>query len=89
MKRSEEVALTIAIDRLLCITDHPLPEQGQHWVSPAYLGRILDGVARNCEPEKAQQVRWFRMDELPGNRTMTAKNATAAYQRYVPILQTS
>jgi len=28
----EEVGLKIAIDGLLCITDHLLPEEGQHWV---------------------------------------------------------
>ncbi len=76
----EEVGLKIAIDRLLCITDHLLPGEGQHWVSPAYLGRILEGEARNCEPDKTQEVRWFGMDELPTNLTMTAKNAIAAYQ---------
>jgi 8-oxo-dGTP diphosphatase len=76
----EEVGLKIAIDRLLCITDHLLPEEGQHWVSPAYLGRILEGGARNCEPHKTREVRWFGMDELPLNLTMTAKNAIAAYQ---------
>ena len=77
----EEVGLKVVIDRLLCITDHLLPEEGQHWVSPAYLGRILEGEARNCEPHKTHEVRWFRIDELPGNLTMTAKNAIAAYQR--------
>jgi 8-oxo-dGTP diphosphatase len=76
----EEVGLKIAIDRLLCITNHLLPEEGQHWVSPAYLGRILEGEARNCEPHKTQEVRWFGMDELPGNLTMTARNAIVAYQ---------
>jgi ADP-ribose pyrophosphatase YjhB (NUDIX family) len=28
----EEVSLTIAIDSLLCVTDHILPAEGQHWV---------------------------------------------------------
>ena len=77
----EEVGLTIAIDRLLCITDHLLPQEGQHWVSPAYLGRILCGDATNCEPQKTQEVRWFGMDELPGNLTITAKSAITAYRR--------
>jgi 8-oxo-dGTP diphosphatase len=77
----EEVGLTIAIDRFLCITDHLLPDEGQHWVSPAYLGRILDGQARNCEPDTIQEVRWFAIHELPQNLTMTARNAIAAYQR--------
>ncbi len=77
----EEVGLKIAIDRLLCITDHLLPDEGQHWVSPAYLGKILDGFAQNCEADKTREVRWFAMDELPHNLTMTAKNAIDAYER--------
>jgi 8-oxo-dGTP diphosphatase len=80
---SEEVGLRISIDRLLCITDHLLPDEGQHWVSPAYLGRILGGEVRNCEPEKTEEVGWFRSGELPRNLTMTARNAIAAYLRGV------
>jgi len=76
---AEEVGLKIAIDRLLCITDHLLPDEGQHWVSPAYLGRILGGEVRNCEPEKTQEVGWFASGELPRNLTMTARNAIEAY----------
>jgi len=77
----EEVGLEIAIGHLLCITDHLLPDEGQHWVSPAYLGRILNGEARNCEPHKTREVRWFPTDGLPHNLTMTARNAIEAYQR--------
>jgi 8-oxo-dGTP diphosphatase len=77
----EEVGLKIAIDRLLCITDHLLPDERQHWVSPAFLGKILGGVVQNCEPAKTREVRWFAMDELPPNLTMTAKNAIEAYAR--------
>jgi len=77
----EEVGLTIAIDSLLCVTDHILPAEGQHWVSPAYLGRVLAGEARNCEPEKTREVQWFQFDELPQKLTMTARNAIEAYRR--------
>jgi 8-oxo-dGTP diphosphatase len=77
----EEVGLTIAIDSLLCVTDHILPAEGQHWVSPAYLGRVLAGEVRNCEPEKTREVQWFRFDELPQKLTMTARNAIEAYRR--------
>jgi 8-oxo-dGTP diphosphatase len=61
----EEVGAAISIDSLLCVTDHLLPAEGQHWVSPAYLARVSSGDARNCEPEKTQEVRWFSMDDLP------------------------
>jgi 8-oxo-dGTP diphosphatase len=66
---------------LLCVTDHILPAEGQHWVSPAYLGRVLAGEARNCEPEKTREVQWFRFDELPQKLIMTARNAIEGYRR--------
>jgi ADP-ribose pyrophosphatase len=77
----EEAGVEIAIERLLCVTDHRLPSEGQHWVSPAFLGRIVSGEARNCEPNKTQQVAWFPLDQLPPNLTMTARNALQAYSR--------
>lgn len=77
----EEAGLEIAIERLLCVTDHRLPSEGQHWVSPAFLGRLMSGEARNCEPDKTSEVRWFPLDQLPPNLTMTARNALAAYSR--------
>lgn len=75
----EEVGVEIDLVRLLCVTDHCLPQEDQHWVSPAYLGRILGGHARNCEPEKTLEVRWFALGELPSNLTITARNAIRAY----------
>jgi 8-oxo-dGTP diphosphatase len=77
----EEVGVEIAIERLLCVTDHCLPNEGQHWVAPAYLGRIVSGRATNLEPEKTAEVRWFHPAKLPANLTMTARNAIRAYQR--------
>jgi 8-oxo-dGTP diphosphatase len=79
----EEVGVKIAIESLLCVTDHLLPNEDQHWVSPAYLARILGGEARNCEPNKTREVRWFPPDSLPPNLTITARNAIAAY-RHAP-----
>jgi 8-oxo-dGTP diphosphatase len=80
----EEVGVEIRLVRLLCVTDHHLPHEGQHWVSPAYLGEVLAGETRNCEPEKTRAVRWFPLGELPSNLTITARNAIAAYLREYP-----
>jgi 8-oxo-dGTP diphosphatase len=66
---------------LLCVTDHILPAESQHYVSPAYWGRVLAGEARNCEPEKTRELRWVRFDELPQKLTMTARSAIEAYRR--------
>src|ERR1700740_184999 len=71
----EEVGLEISLRSLLCVTDHRLPGENQHCVSPAYLGEILSGKAKNCEPAKTRKVRWFGLHHLPPNLTMTARNA--------------
>jgi len=76
----EEVGLEIALAGLLCVTNHLLPAERQHWVSPAYLGRVKNGRARNCEPEKTRDVRWFPIEQLPPNLTMTARSAIEAYR---------
>ena len=77
----EEVGVEVSIQSLLCVTDHCLPQENQHWVSPAYLARVQAGSARNCEPEKTADVQWFALDCLPPNLTMTARNAIRAYTR--------
>jgi len=75
----EEAGVEVELLRLLCVTDHVLPEEGQHWVAPAYLGRIIKGEVRNCEPDKTQEVKWFALKRVPKNLTMTAQNAIATY----------
>lgn len=75
----EEVGVEIAIESLLCVTDHRLPKESQHWVAPAFLGHIVRGEAKNCEPEKTREVRWFALAELPPNLTITARKAIEAY----------
>ena len=77
----EEVGVEVSIQRLLCVTDHCLPQENQHWVSPAYLAKVRTGQAVNCEPEKIADVQWFPLDRLPPNLTMTARNAIRAYTR--------
>ena len=76
----EEAGVRIAIERLLCITDHLLPAENQHWVSPSYLARIVEGEAYNREPHKSEDLQWFGFAELPENLTMTARNAIVAYR---------
>jgi 8-oxo-dGTP diphosphatase len=77
----EEAGVDVELLQLLCVTDHVLPGERQHWVAPAYLGRVVHGKARNCEPEKTMEVRWFDLATLPENLTMTARNAISAYLR--------
>jgi 8-oxo-dGTP diphosphatase len=77
----EEAGVEVELLRLLCVTDHVLPNEGQHWVAPAYLGRVIGGEPRNCEPDKTREVKWFALSSVPENLTITARNAIAAYLR--------
>lgn len=77
----EESGLDVTLERLLCVTDHLVPAEGQHWVSPAYLASVSGGELCNPEPEKAEDVRFFALDSLPEKLTLTARNAIHAYQK--------
>jgi 8-oxo-dGTP diphosphatase len=76
----EEVGVDIAVQSLLCVTEHRLPNEHQHWISPAFVAQILGGYPSNCEPDKTREVRWFPIDDLPPNLTITARNAIEAYK---------
>src|SRR5262249_46497163 len=45
----EELGVTIAVEELLCITDHIVLHDNAHWVSPAYLARLVSGEPDNLE----------------------------------------
>jgi len=64
----EEAGLDVVLDRLLCVTDHIVIPDRQHWVSPAYLARIVGGAVAN-----------LAVGDLPIDLTQTARNAIAAY----------
>ncbi len=76
----EELGIEAVVEDLLCVTDHILPEEQAHWVSPAYLVRIIAGEATNLEPHAVKEIAWFSMDTLPEKLTMTAKAAINAYK---------
>ncbi len=77
----EEVGVDIAIQSLLCVTEHSLPNEHQHWISPAFVAQILSGCPCNCEPDKTQEVRWCPIGDLPPNLTITARKAIEAYKQ--------
>jgi mutator protein MutT len=61
----EEYGIEVEIDSLLHVDDHILPEEGQHWVSPTFIGRHIGGEPHIMEPEKCSAIGWFSMDDLP------------------------
>lgn len=61
----EEYGIEIEIQQLLSVDDHILPGEGQHWVSPTYIARLVNGIATIKEPEKCSAIAWFKLDNLP------------------------
>ena len=79
----EEIGSTCRIVRLLCVTNHIVPDDNAHWVAPAYLVEIEEGEPNNLEPESATDLAWFWLTALPEKLTKTAATALAHYKENI------
>lgn len=80
----EENDIDIEIIELLGVYDHILPAEGQHWVAPTYICRLVGGEAKILEPEKCAEIGWFTLDEalqLPLS-TITAHDLDLLKKKY-------
>lgn len=75
----EELGVSVVIEDFLCVTDHLVPADNAHWVSPAYLVRVVKGEAENMEPHATKKVEWFPLESLPEKLTVTTNSAVDAY----------
>ncbi|WP_315116447.1 NUDIX domain-containing protein [uncultured Clostridium sp.] len=71
----EELGVEIDIIKLLGVTNHILVEEKSHWVAPTFLVEIIKGKVKNMEPNKHKDIKWFSIDNLPDNITLTTKKA--------------
>ena len=69
----EEYGLDIVTGELLDVVDHILPEEGQHWVSPAFICQIKAGTPVICEPGKCDEIGWFAVEEVPEELTQVTR----------------
>lgn len=75
----EELGLEVRIIKMLRVTNHILKEKKIHWVSPAFLVKIISGEPQNKENTKHNEIRWFPIFHLPPNITITTKLALESY----------
>ncbi len=61
----EEYEMEIEVIELLGVSDHILPEENQHWVSPTFIARHMGGTPKIIEPEKCNNISWFSLSALP------------------------
>ena len=74
----EESGLTIGAIRFLCLSEHIIPADRQHWVSLIYVTEETTGEPWLTEPDKISEIGWFDLDALPTPLSVFARDAVAA-----------
>lgn len=81
----EEYGIEIQVGELLDVVDHILPDEKQHWVSPAFVCTISSGEPRILEPEKCAEIGWFAPDQMPAGLTMITRINWEHYLRKISL----
>lgn len=76
----EELNINVNILELLCVTNHIVTNEGLHWVAPAFLVKVVGGIPTNMEPDKHLEMKWFSVNNLPKNVTITTSKALEAFK---------
>ncbi len=86
----EEYGITIEVDdQPFYVCDHIIPDEGQHWLSPTFLGRIIEGEPTILEPDKCSAINWFWPSELESlglRLSLVTQDDLAALRRVHPEL---
>lgn len=77
----EELDVEIEVIRLMGVCDHIISDENAHWVAMSYLCKIRSGEPKIMEPDKASDLQWFSLDNLPDHLTITTKKALADYRK--------
>ena len=76
----EEYGMVIEPKHLLCVTDHILPVENQHWVSVCFIASHISGNPRVLEPEKCLAIRWCHLNDLPAPLTLISSSYLREYR---------
>lgn len=79
----EEYGVQISVGRLVDVVDHILPQEHQHWVSPAYVCSLIAGKPYIREPEKCTEIGWFRVDGVPDELTQITRLNLEHYRQLI------
>jgi mutator protein MutT len=79
----EEYGVEIEVGALLDVVDHILPSEGQHWVSPTFICKIISGEPIIQEPGKCNAIGWFDLDQIPPDLTIITAENLAHYRRSI------
>jgi mutator protein MutT len=84
----EEYDFEIAIERLLDVVNHVIPEEQQHWVSPTYLCTYIGGSPRIMESDKCIDIGWFSLDRIPeADLTIASRKSLQSLKQFFSTKQ--
>ena len=75
----EEYGMEIEVIELLSVSDHLLPDEEQHWISPTFLARHISGEPCIQEPEKCTAIGWFSLSEIPAPLSIVSQDNLHTY----------
>jgi mutator protein MutT len=79
----EEFGIRVEVGPLLDVFDHILPDEGQHWVSPTFICRLISGEPSIHEPEKCSAIGWFSPDQVPDQISIISKENLVHYRELI------
>jgi 8-oxo-dGTP diphosphatase len=65
VKREAMEELGIEIGNLKFLTCMNMIKEGKHYVDISFVGEIISGEPKICEPHKIDEIGWFSIDDLP------------------------
>lgn len=71
----EEIDVDINPQQALCVSDHIIDKEKVHWVAVSFLCTIIKGEPKNKEKEKHEEMKWFKISEVPDNLSEPTQNA--------------
>jgi 8-oxo-dGTP diphosphatase len=75
----EEFGMIIQPIQSICVTDHILPIERQHWVAQCFFAVHISGEPTIREPGKCIDIGWFELDELPDPLMSVSESCLRAY----------
>jgi len=78
----EELGVEIELFEQLPSIDHFIPEENQHWITNAFIARIVKGVPQILEPDKCEEISWFSLEEIKKKQDLSI-----ATKDYIPHIE--
>lgn len=78
----EEFDIYIELIELLNLVENILPEEGKHWIGPAYIAKQVSGEVKIVEKDKFRKFEWIELKDITKkDLTLPCRLNFEAYKR--------